>query len=293
MHTQGTRARTIAKRVALLLPALAIALSLFAVAGVGTASAEPLLGPDPTGFNPGSGCVGSVINITGHEFYPSMTANFGANSTSVYNITIPIGDNDTAQVTVPAIAAGTYTLTLQDRYGTGTVGSFDVLPCALTYWGNWNLTALKAKISPAIKNSTTGTTVISGATTLVDPQGTQVADNSAKATFSLSVSGGCASLEGSSTATSTVNITWNPNSIEASTVSFTGFTAGSTGTSGVSFTFGGAGTSVSGSYAGDDSGASSSMTLTTKTSESALAAACASKKGLSKITFTSGQLELQ
>ncbi len=210
-----------------------------------------------------------------------------------YNITIPIGDNDTAQVTVPAIAAGTYTLTLKDNYGTGTVGSFQVLPCILPYWGNWNTQAMKATFKPALKNSSTGTTVITGVTSLVDPQGTQVADTSAKATFSLSVSGGCASLEGSSTAASTVSVTWNPNSIEPSTVSFTGFTAGETGTSGVSLTFGGAGTSVSGSYAGDDSGASSTMTLTTKTSAAALAKACASKKGLSKVTFTSGQLALQ
>ncbi len=80
MHTKGTGTPSIAKRVALLLPALAIALSLFAIAGEGTASAYELLGPEPTGFTPGSGCVGSVINITGHEFYPSMTANFGASS---------------------------------------------------------------------------------------------------------------------------------------------------------------------------------------------------------------------
>ncbi len=88
--------------------------------GSQNAGAIYLLGPDPTSMTGSSGCIGSVVTFYGHEIYGGgMTADFGSYTSNVYNINVPIGDNDTANATVPSAPAGTYTVTITDRYGNG------------------------------------------------------------------------------------------------------------------------------------------------------------------------------
>ena len=284
-------------KVGALLPLLALALGLVGVIGVGTAQALPLLPPDPTGLSPTTACVGSVITFTGHEFYGTMTAQFGAaGSAPVYNISIPIGDNDSAQATVPAIPAGTYTVSLSDRYGSGADPvTLTVLPCAVQGPGNWNIATAKMTFKPPLHTTGKGTSALATSNfALTDPSDMLIIDKSAQAALSLSLpSNSCDELSGDTTATTSLNITWKPDSLSPTTVTFTGFTVTETSTGGVSLNFGGTGTSVSGSYATSDGGAGSTMNLTSTTTPDQLAASCASKAGLKTIAFSAGSLSLQ
>ncbi len=280
-------------KLGVFLPAVALLVGLFTMIGSQNAGAIYLLGPDPTSMTGSSGCIGSVVTFYGHEFYGGgMTADFGSYTSNVYNINVPIGDNDTANATAPSAPAGTYTVTLTDRYGNGAVpGTFTILPCIVIPRGNWIATSATMAFKPGLVNGGTGTS--SSATSsfsLKQPFDMQVIDKSATATMSMSLgSNDCSSLsEGSTTATTTLNVTWKPNSIESTTVTFTGFSVSETSTGGISLTFGGDSTTATGSYASTDSGATSTLTLVSATTPAQIANSCAAKGGLKSLDFSVG-----
>lgn len=290
--------KAVTRRLVVIPAVLALAASLISIVGAQTASGEELLPPDPTSSTGASGCVGSVVTFYGHEFYPSMTALFGSYSTSVYGIVIPIGDNDTAQATVPNIPTGTYTLGLHDNYGTGTdPDTFTVVSCPFIGPATWENTKFAWAFDPPLTKSSKGETSVATGTAALTGGASFDHDYPTPGSETLSTDVGpnsCSALAGGTTETTTLNINWSPDSITSSTVTFTGFEEAETSTGDVQFTFGGSGvgTSVTGSYAGTDGGASSEMTLTTSMTSAALTKACDGKNGLKSIKIVSGTLAL-
>lgn len=86
-------------------------------------------------------------------------------------------------------------------------------------------------------------------------------------------------------------IRWSPTSDGSSSVRFVGFAPTKTNDTG--FRLGGTKTTVRGSYPGDNHGASSKATITSTTTPSKLAGACASASGLEVLKIESGSLELK
>ncbi|HYA68317.1 MAG TPA: hypothetical protein VED63_06265 [Acidimicrobiales bacterium] len=86
-------------------------------------------------------------------------------------------------------------------------------------------------------------------------------------------------------------IRWSPTKIGDSTLAFPGFTPVAGGKVGLSA--GGAGTTVSGSYAGTDGGASSTLALISNLSATQEVKACQSVRGLRSVTIQEGTLVLQ
>jgi hypothetical protein len=288
-------------KVGALLPAFAMVVGLASLTGMQSAHAYEDLGPEPTSMSPGTVCVGSVVTFYGHEFYGNMTAHFGSATTAAYNIQIPIGDNDTAQATVPVIAAGTYTVSLSDTYGTGIVPTtLTVQQCVITGGGNWNLANTKAVLvafHPPIRfTGQTKPALGTSSFALTDPYDMGVIDKSAKATLSMALgSNACTALfdpPGTTPVTTTLNITWTPDSIAPSTVTFSGITMSEDSSGAISLNLGGQGTSVTGSYASSDSGASSTMTLPLVTTLGQLETGCETK-GQPSVTVSGGSLSLQ
>jgi hypothetical protein len=154
-----------------------------------------------------------------------------------------------------------------------------VEPCIVIGPATWQYTKFTmAFIPPLSKNSKGETSVATGTAALT---GGASFDHQfpTPGSESLSTSLGpntCSALAGGTTETTTLNITWSPDSVTSSTVTFTGFEATETSTGDVELTFGGtgAGTSVTGSYAGTDGGASSEMTLTSNMTSAAITKAC-------------------
>jgi len=285
---------------------LAIAAAAVTMTGIQSAHAADLYHPDPASMSHGPDCPGEVLSFTGHEFMGSgMTMTYTMTVSphtayagyGTYNVTVPIGDNDTAQTTVPAIPAGSYTVSLADAFGSGTApGTLSVLPCRIHWGGNWVIAHTTMAFKPALNHAgpfkaTAGT----GSIPLTEPHDMVVANTAANASVKLTLpSDSCAALlgKGSATAVTTLQITWQPNSISPSAVTFTGFSATKTGTT-IALRFGGGRTKVTESYAGPDGGASSTMTLTPALTRAKLARACAAKPGLTKLTIATGSLSLQ
>jgi hypothetical protein len=310
---RGTRSSAVwsrfLHRAGMKLSVLVLAAGTLAVIGVQSAQAADLYHPEPTSMSPGSVCVGSVLSFAGHEFMGTMTAEFTptnsgpSQSATVYNIVIPVvpvEDNDTAQTTVPYnLPSGTYTVSLNDVYGDGTApGTLTVHACPAPGPGHWNLGPHSSAIAfkPVLRDvhpfkPATG----SGTVQLIDPNDMLVIDTSAKAELKMALpSNSCAALlgSGSKTSATTLTITWQPDSISPSTVTFTGFSV-TKSHEGIILNFGGHGTRAKGSYAGPDAGASSTMTLTPKLTRAQLAKTCAAKSGLASLTLSAGSLSLQ
>ena len=101
----------------------------------------------------------------------------------------------------------------------------------------------------------------------------------------------CDSLEaGGEDIDTPLAIGWSPTALGTSAVTFPGFELTSNGDAG--FTLGGTGTSVSGSYAGDDGGTSSIVTGYSTMSPDEIGAACLSSDGLESLTIAGGNVSL-
>ncbi|MGH9016403.1 MAG: hypothetical protein ACRDY1_01525 [Acidimicrobiales bacterium] len=80
---------------------------------------------------------------------------------------------------------------------------------------------------------------------------------------------------------------WAPKSIAPTSLDFPPDTSSVNSSGDITLTYGGAGTSGTGSYASGN-GAGSNATVTFSQSESALEAACSTKKGVKELTIASG-----
>jgi hypothetical protein len=91
-----------------------------------------------------------------------------------------------------------------------------------------------------------------------------------------------------------VSATWSPTTIHPSTIDISGYSIGVSPSGGGGFTLPNKGgtSKVSGSFAGDDHGASSTSAIYSDQGVGQLVSACASAGGLSSITVTSGHLSL-
>ena len=112
------------------------------------------------------------------------------------------------------------------------------------------------------------------------------------ATVSLSApTNDCAGLEAAGESIATpLAIGWSPTTLGTSAATFPGFSLASNGDAG--FTLGGTGTTVSGSYAGDDEGASSIVTGYSTMTSDEIGAACVSSEGLESLTIAGGNVSL-
>jgi hypothetical protein len=101
----------------------------------------------------------------------------------------------------------------------------------------------------------------------------------------------CASLDsGGAPIATSLAVGWSPTTLGTSAIGFSGFSLLSNGDAG--FSLGGAGTSVSGSYPGDDAGASTTATAFSTMSTAEIAAACGSADGLESLTLAGGSLSV-
>lgn len=100
----------------------------------------------------------------------------------------------------------------------------------------------------------------------------------------------CSDLTSGEIGGATVVIRWTPTKIGETSVDFPGFTPLTGGE--VGFSAGGVGTTVSGSYAGADAGASSTATVVSQLSTAQLADACRSARGLRSLKIRRGTLDL-
>ena len=92
-----------------------------------------------------------------------------------------------------------------------------------------------------------------------------------------------------------VDVTWSPASVHPSSTRISGYSIGVSPTGGGGFTLPNKGgtTTVTGSFAGTDHGASSSSAIYSDESAGQLIAACGSSGGLTSIAVSSGHLTLQ
>jgi len=101
----------------------------------------------------------------------------------------------------------------------------------------------------------------------------------------------CSSLESGGEVVSTpLAVGWSPGALGTSSVVFPGFSLSSNGEAGISL--GGEGTTVSGSYPGDDQGASTTASGFSSMSLDQIGAACSSSDGLDSLTIDGGSLNL-
>ena len=101
----------------------------------------------------------------------------------------------------------------------------------------------------------------------------------------------CSSLEsGGGVVPANLVVSWSPTTLGTSVIGFPGFALASN--AGAGLTMGGPGTSVTGSYAGGDAGASTTATGSSSTSPADIAAACGSADGLQSLTIDGGSLSV-
>jgi hypothetical protein len=98
----------------------------------------------------------------------------------------------------------------------------------------------------------------------------------------------CATLESGSNEPITFVVKWAKDG--TSSVTFPGFTPVAAATAG--FSLGGTGTTVSGSYPGTDTGASSTATALFESTTTQIVGACGSEVGLKSLRVKSGTLSL-
>ena len=101
----------------------------------------------------------------------------------------------------------------------------------------------------------------------------------------------CTGLASPGTSAENFSTKWSPATIAATNISFPGYTPETSPT--VGFSLGGSKTTGTGSYVGTDAGKSSTATAYTSDTESDFVKACDGKKGIKKLSITSGTVNLQ
>lgn len=112
--------------------------------------------------------------------------------------------------------------------------------------------------------------------------------HSGSGTEAFSGTNSCTSLDSGSEAI-TFLVNWSSNDGE-SEIDFPGFAMSSSGKA--SFSLGGTGTTVSGSYPGTDGGASSTVTVITNMTSAQVTSACNGSSGLRQLKIRGGSLDL-
>ncbi|HYA68385.1 MAG TPA: hypothetical protein VED63_06610, partial [Acidimicrobiales bacterium] len=101
----------------------------------------------------------------------------------------------------------------------------------------------------------------------------------------------CADLAaGGAPIATSLAVGWSPTTLGTSSIDFSGFSLSPSG--GAGFSLGGSGTTVSGSYPGEDGGASTTATAVATLSTADIIAACGSTDGLESLTLTGGSLDM-
>jgi hypothetical protein len=148
-------------------------------------------------------------------------------------------------------------------------GSFKFNPPLFT-------TATSSSETVTVKSTVTGCTTAGGGLT------PKKGSNAVTSSFS---SNGCAAVLEGAAKSQTITTKWAPGTIAPSVVTFP---PPKSTTSPITITYGGAGTTGTGSYLGSDSGASSTVTIDIAGTVASLTATCGGKKGLKGLTITGG-----
>jgi len=149
----------------------------------------------------------------------------------------------------------------------------------------------KIKFDPPLEGNGTSAEVASLKITVTRcrASGGGTSPHAGKAVAALSLgTNSCADLTSGDIRGTSLDVKWNPTSIGDSVIDFPAFTP-LTGPK-VALAAGGAGTTVIGSYAGTDVGASSTATMVATLSMAQLTVACGSHHGLAALRIRSGAL---
>lgn len=124
----------------------------------------------------------------------------------------------------------------------------------------------------------------------VSGTGAKVPSKGTTSTKTTDTSNGCVAVLEAPGKAGTLTTKWSPGSIEASVVSGPAptTTVNPPGHGTITLTYGGAGTTGSGSFPGSDNFASSTASITLGQTEDQITASCSSSKGLKGLTIVSG-----